>query len=321
LNQENTMRALTVLEAGAQPVVADITTPEAGPGTVLVKIKAASLNAVDAAIAGGMLAGMMPHEYPLVIGRDAAGVVEAIGAGVEGIAVGDAVIGAVTFAPPIQAGTIAEYAAFPVAVTTPKPAGLSFEAAASLPIAGATAVAAVDAVSPQRGDVVLVTGAAGGVGSFVVQLLAQRGATVLATGRATDAARLTGLGAAQVLDYTTGSLVDQVLAAYPDGMDALVDLANHAPEDLPLGAVRGGGKVASALGAAQGELLESRGLTGFNVGANPVRAVVGPLAAAAAAGTLKVDVSTVLTLDDAASGLQIFGAGHSRGKTVIHVAD
>src|SRR5450759_956897 len=73
LNQENTMRALTVLEAGAQPVVADITTPEAGPGTVLVRIKAASLNAVDAAIAGGMLAGMMPHEYPLVIGRDAAG--------------------------------------------------------------------------------------------------------------------------------------------------------------------------------------------------------------------------------------------------------
>src|SRR5450830_1788405 len=294
------MRALTVLEAGAQPVVADITTPEAGPGTVLVRIKAASLNAVDAAIAGGMLAGMMPHEYPLVIGRDAAGVVEAIGAGVEGIAVGDAVIGAVTFA---------------------KPAGLSFEAAASLPIAGATAVAAVDAVSPQPGDVVLVTGAAGGVGSFVVQLLAQRGATVLATGRATDAARLTGLGAAQVLDYTTGSLVDQVLAAYPDGVDALVDLANHAPKDLPLGAVRGGGKVASALGAAQGELLESRGLTWFNVGANPGPEVVGPLAAAAASGALKVDVTSVINLDDAASGLQIFGAEHSRGKTVIRIAD
>jgi NADPH:quinone reductase-like Zn-dependent oxidoreductase len=321
LNQENTMRALTVLEAGAQPVVADITTPEAGPGTVLVKIKAASLNAVDAAIAGGMLAGMMPHEYPLVIGRDAAGVVEAIGAGVEGIAVGDAVIGAVAFAPPIQAGTIAEYAAFPVAVTTPKPAGLSFEAAASLPIAGATAVAAVDAVSPQPGDVVLVTGAAGGVGSFVVQLLAQRGATVLATGRATAAARLTDLGAAQVLDYTTGSLVDQVLAAYPDGVDALVDLANHAPQDLPLDAVRRGGRVSSPNRAAQGEAVDSRGLTGFNIGANPVRAVVGPLAEAAAAGTLKVDVSTVLTLDDAASGLQIFGAGHSRGKTVIRIAD
>jgi len=268
-----------------------------------------------------MLAGMMPHEYPLVIGRDAAGVVEAIGAGVEGIAVGDAVIGAVAFAPPIQAGTIAEYAAFPVAVTTPKPAGLSFEAAASLPIAGATAVAAVDAVSPQPGDVVLVTGAAGGVGSFVVQLLAQRGATVLATGRATDAARLTGLGAAQVLDYTTGSLVDQVLAAYPDGVDALVDLANHAPQDLPLDAVRRGGRVSSPNRAAQGEAVDSRGLTGFNIGANPVRAVVGPLAEAAAAGTLKVDVSTVLTLDDAASGLQIFGAGHSRGKTVIRIAD
>jgi NADPH:quinone reductase-like Zn-dependent oxidoreductase len=248
-------------------------------------------------------------------------VIEAVGAGVEGLAVGDAVIGAVTFAPPLQAGTIAEYAVFPVATITPKPAGLSFTAAAPLPIAGATAVAAVDAVSPQPGDVVLVTGAAGGVGSFVVQLLAQRGATVLATGRATDAARLTDLGAAQVLDYTTGSLVDQVLAAYPDGVDALVDLANHAPQDLPLDAVRRGGRVSSPNRAAQGEAVDSRGLTGFNIGANPVRAVVGPLAEAAAAGTLKVDVSTVLTLDDAASGLQIFGAGHSRGKTVIRIAD
>jgi NADPH:quinone reductase-like Zn-dependent oxidoreductase len=315
------MRALTVLEAAAQPVVADIPAPEAGPGTVLVKLKAASLNAVDAAIASGMLAGMMPHEYPVVIGRDAAGIVEAIGEGVEGVAVGDAVIGAIAFAAPIQAGTIAEYAVFPVEVTTPKPAGLSFEAAASLPIAGATAVAAVDAVSPEPGDVVLVTGAAGGVGSFVVQLLAQRGATVLATGRTTDAERLTGLGAAQVLDYTTGSLVDQVLATYPNGVDALVDLAGHSPEELPLDAVRKGGRVSSPNRAAQGEAVESRGLTGFNVGANPVREVVGPLAVAAAAGTLKVDVSTVLSLDNAASGLQIFGAGHSRGKTVIHIAD
>lgn len=311
------MRALTVLEAGAPPVVAEIPTPQAGPGEVLVKIAVASLNAVDAAIA----AGMMPHEYPLVIGRDAAGVIEAVGEGVEGLAVGDAVIGAATFAPPLQAGTIAEYAVFPVATVTPKPAGLSFAAAASLPIAGATAVAAVDAVSPEPGDVVLVTGAAGGVGSFVVQLLAERGATVLATGRSTDAARLTDLGAAQVLDYTTGSLVDQVLAGYPNGVDALVDLANHAAADLPLDAVRAGGRVSSPNSAAQGEALDSRGLTGFNVGANPVREVVGPLAEAAASGALKVDVTSVIELDDAAGGLEIFGAGHSRGKTVIQIAD
>jgi NADPH:quinone reductase-like Zn-dependent oxidoreductase len=77
------MRALTVLEADAQPAVADIPAPEAGPGTVLVKLKAASLNAVDAAIASGMLAGMMTHEYPVVIGRDAAGIVEAAASGLQ----------------------------------------------------------------------------------------------------------------------------------------------------------------------------------------------------------------------------------------------
>jgi len=315
------MRALTVLEPGAQPVVAEIPAPVAGPGTVLVKVKAASLNAVDAAIAAGMLTGRMPHAYPLVIGRDAAGVIEAVGDGVEGLAVGDAVIGAVTFAPPLQTGTIAEYAVFPVATVTLKPAELSFEAAAALPIAGATAVAAADAVSPKPGDVVLVTGAAGGVGSFVLQLLAARGATVVATGRPDDAERLVGLGAAQVLDYTAGSLVDQVRAAYPNGVDALVDLVSHASDSIPLDAVRDGGRVASPVGAAQGELLESRGLTGFNVGASAAREVVGPLAELAASGALKVDVTGVLSLDDAATGLAIFGAGHSRGKTVIHIAD
>ncbi len=125
------MRALHVPAAGAQPELGDLPTPAPAAGTVLVRVKAAGLNPIDNGIAAGMMAGMMPHEYPLVLGRDAAGIVEAVGSGVDGIAVGDEVIGHVLLAPPIQAGTIAEYAVFPAATVVPKPAGLDFETAAA----------------------------------------------------------------------------------------------------------------------------------------------------------------------------------------------
>ena len=108
--------------------------------------------------------------------------------------------------------------------------------AAALPLAGAAAVAAVDAIDSQRGETVLVNGASGGVGSYVIQLLAARGATLLATGTGEDVERLRALGADRVLDHTTGPVVDQVLAAYPDGVDALVNLAGFTAEDVPLAA-------------------------------------------------------------------------------------
>src|SRR4051794_26633706 len=159
------MRALHVPTAGEQPQLSDLPVPRVAEGTVLVRVKAAGLNPVDNAIAAGMLAGMLPHEYPVVLGRDAAGVVEAVGAGVASVAVGDEVVGHVLLAPPVSAGTLAEYALLPAAAVAAKPAALDFETAAAIPLAGAAAVAAIDAVDPQPGQTVLVNGASGGGGS------------------------------------------------------------------------------------------------------------------------------------------------------------
>lgn len=314
------MRALHVPAAGEQPQLAELDVPEVADGTVLVRVKAAGLNAIDNALAAGMMAQMIPHEYPLVLGRDAAGVVEAVGAGVDHVAVGDEVFGHVLLAPPVKAGTLAEYAVLPAAAVAAKPAGLDFVTAAALPLAGAAAKASVDAVDPQAGQTVLVVGASGGVGSYAVQLLAQRGVTVLATGTGDDAARLASLGAATVLDFTAGPVADQVLAAYPDGVDALIDLVAYAPDGLPLTAVRKGGKVASTLGAANDEVLGGLGLSGANVMAGPVRELIGELAELAAAGALKVDVTTVLSLDQAAEGLATIAGGQARGKIVVEIA-
>ncbi|HYH47929.1 MAG TPA: NADP-dependent oxidoreductase, partial [Acidimicrobiia bacterium] len=196
------MRALYVPTAGAQPELGDLPTPTATDGTVLIRVKAAGLNPVDNAIAAGMMAGMMPHEYPLVLGRDAAGVVEAVGPGVEGITVGDEVVGHVLLAPPVQAGTLAEYAVLPAATVVAKPASLDFVTAAAIPLAGAAAAQAVEAIDPHPGQTVLINGAGGGVGSYAVQLLAAQGVTVIATASPDSADRLRKLGATSIVDHT-----------------------------------------------------------------------------------------------------------------------
>jgi NADPH:quinone reductase-like Zn-dependent oxidoreductase len=318
---EKVMRALHVPAAGEQPQLAEIPTPEVADGTVLIRVKAAGLNAIDNAIVAGMFTAMMPHQYPLVLGRDAAGVVEAVGAGVEHVNVGDEVFGHVLLAPPIQAGTIAEYALLHGAAVALKPAEIDFVTAAAIPLAGAAAYAAVDAIDPRPGQSVLVSGASGGVGSYVVQLLAARGATVVAPATADDATRLTALGATTVVDYTAAPVVEQVLSAYPGGVDALIKLAAYSPDAAPFAAVRKGGKVAATTTVADEQSLAAHGLTGGGVMAAPVREVTAPLAARAAAGTLKIDVHTVLPIEHAADGLATLASGKARGKTVIKIAD
>src|ERR1700710_2559129 len=130
------MRALHVPAAGEQPTLSDLPVPTAGEDQVLVRVKAAGLNPFDNAVATGMMASMMPHEYPVVIGRDAAGLVEAVGAGVSEVAAGGGVFGPVLPAPPIHAGTLADYALLPAAAVSAKPTGIDFVTAAAIPLAG-----------------------------------------------------------------------------------------------------------------------------------------------------------------------------------------
>lgn len=120
------MRALHVPGVGERPQLSDLPVPEPGEGQVLIRVMAAALNGIGNGIAAGMMAEMMEHAYPLVLGRDAAGVVEEAGPGIEGIFVGDEVFGHALLTPPVQAGTLAEYALLPAGGTAPKPAGLDW---------------------------------------------------------------------------------------------------------------------------------------------------------------------------------------------------
>ncbi|MFQ1000898.1 NADP-dependent oxidoreductase [Modestobacter sp. SSW1-42] len=313
------MRALHVPAAGDQPTVGDLPIPEVGEGGVLIRVKAAGLNPIDNLLAAGVMSGMLPHAYPLVVGRDAAGVVEAVGAGVDHVQAGDHVFGHVLLAPPVQAGTVAEYAVLPAASVSHLPEGLDFVTAAALPLASAAASAAVAALAGAvgPGSVVLVNGASGGVGSYAVQLLADQQVHVVATGTAADAGRLRQLGAAEVVDHTAGPVVEQVLAIHPEGVDALVNLAGNSPDQIPLGAVKKGGPVAFTTMGPDEEALAGAGLVGFKVMARATREVTAPIAARVADGSMQVSVAEVLDLDHAVDGLAVLAAGTARGKIVI----
>jgi len=313
------MRALHVPTAGAQPVLGDIPVPEVGDGTVLIRVRAAGLNPIDNLLAAGAMSHMIPHQYPLVVGRDAAGIVEAVGGGVDHVQIGDHVYGHVLLAPPIQAGTVAEFAVLPAATVNRLPEGVDFTTAAAIPLAAAAASTAVDVLgdSAAAGSVVLVNGASGGVGSYVVQLLAAKAVEVVATGRAADVDRLRQLGATTVLDHTAGSTVDQVRSSYPDGVDALVNLAGTTPDQIPLGAVKAGGVVSFTTMGPDDNALAAAGLTGFKVMARATREITGPIAARIADGSLRVSVAEVLDLDHAIDGLATLGAGRATGKIVV----
>jgi NADPH:quinone reductase-like Zn-dependent oxidoreductase len=313
------MRALHVPAAGQQPQLSEVPTPTVTDGTVLIRVTAAGLNPIDNGIAAGMLAAMMPHNYPVILGRDAAGIVEEVGMGVDHVQVGDEVFGHVLLAPPIEAGTLAEYALLPAAAVALKPADLDFVTAAALPLAGAAASATVDAIDAQPGETVLVNGASGGVGSYVVQLLAARGVNVVATGTSQDTERLRSLGASIVVDYTVARVVDQIRATYRDGVDALVNLAGYTAADVPLDAVRTGGRVSTTTGVPDDETLTGRGLTGTSIMAGPVREVIASMAEQVASGSLKVDVGDVLPLEQAAEGLTTIAKGNAHGKIIVTI--
>jgi NADPH:quinone reductase-like Zn-dependent oxidoreductase len=314
------MKALALTAFDVAPTIQELPVPEPGPGQVRIRVQAAALNAIDTFIAGGTAKTMAEYAFPVVIGRDAAGTIDALGDGAEHLAVGDEVLGHVLFGSTLHDGTVAEHALLSADAVLAKPANLDFTEAAALPLAGTAALAAVDSADLQPGQAVLIAGAGGGVGSFAIQLAAARGATVIATGLPDDAERLRSLGAAQVVDYRQ-DVAEQVLADHPDGVDALLDLVSYDPDSFGTlaRAVRRGGKVASTAGGATDEALAAAGLVGQVVFAVPDRDTLASLLGEIERGALRVDVEQVLPLDQAAQGLETVAHRSARGKIAVAI--
>ena len=197
--------------------VADVAVPEPAVGEVVVEVRAAGINPGEVAIRSGALQARFPATFPSGEGSDLAGVVSAVGEGVTEFAVGDEVLGWSW-----RRSSHAEYVAVPVTQLIDKPAGLSWAVAGSLYVVGCTAYAAVRAVRAEQGDTVAVSGAAGGVGTVVVQLLRTKGATVLGIASLPHHEWLAAHGVIPV-SYGDG-LAERLRAAAPKGIDAFIDL-------------------------------------------------------------------------------------------------
>ena len=220
------MRALALASFDVPAAMMDVPEPVAGPGEVLVRVRAASINAYDLGVAGGFMKDYLPYEFPAVIGNDVAGTIEALGEGVDGFSIGDRVFGTMGSKPAIHDGAFAELANPQAAAVAKTPDALSDQDAGSLGVAGTTAMSAVEAVAPSEGARVLVVGATGGVGSFAIQLAALRDAHVIASIRPGDEGFVTDLGAGETVDYTA-DLVATIRERYPDGIDAVIDAVNR----------------------------------------------------------------------------------------------
>ncbi|MFE2638012.1 NADP-dependent oxidoreductase [Streptomyces scopuliridis] len=286
---------------------AELPTPRPGPGQLLVAVRAAGVNPVDWKLRGGYRRpGSAPASLPETLGSEAAGVVEEVGAGAEGFAVGDAVFGSTL------TGGYAEYTLLPVAITAHKPDALSFTDAAVLPVAAATAYDAVRQADLPPGATLLITGAGGGVGVAAVQLARGTGLRVIGTASAGKKEFVESLGAVHVPPGP--DLAARVRAVAPDGVDAVLDLV--------------GG---DALTAAAELLVDRTKL--FSVadkatvpqlgGAVVVRqrtaAVLDEVAKLVVSGALRPFVTRTFPLERADEALRAVEAGHVQGKIVIEV--
>lgn len=309
------MRAVVVRRfAGPEALeVVDVPVPEAGPGQVRVRVEAAAVNPVDLVTRAGVLAGagLMPPREVVGIGWDVAGVVDRVGPGVGGFAPGDRVVGLRDLLD-VPLGAYAEYLVLDAAALAPAPAGVSAAAAATLPLNGLTALQALDLLDLPPGATVLVTGAAGGVGGFAVELAALRGLRVVATAGAADGPAVRALGAEWFVPRDTADLAAAVRALVPGGVDGALDAAVLGV--AALGAVRTRGAFVAVTGGAPVGL---RGIRVATVWIAADGAALAGLSALAGEGRLTLRVAGTLPLERAAQAHRRLAEGGLRGRLVL----
>jgi NADPH:quinone reductase-like Zn-dependent oxidoreductase len=314
------MRAVLFNEYGPPAVVhvAEVDAPHAGPGQIRIAVRATGLSPGETAIRSGRLRDMVPTTFPYRTGFDAAGVVDEIGAGVAGCALGDEVFGMTTMT---ARGANADFAV--LAAWAPKPAAWTWAEAGGAAGSVETGTRVLDRLAVGAGHTVLVQGAAGGVGAVAVQLAAARGAAVIGTAGEHNHDFLRSLGATPTT-YGPG-LVDRVRALAPDGVHAVFDCAGGALPDLI--AIAGDPSrvvtIADFAAAAHGVHISHGAPAGdtakaVGAGADPL-AVHGLEIAVALArqGRLRVPVAATFPLTDAAAAHELSETRHARGKIVL----
>ncbi|MBO2464154.1 NADP-dependent oxidoreductase [Actinomadura violacea] len=313
------MRAIIVEKPGGPGAleIAEVGTPAPGPGQVRIRMAAAAVNPVDAATRSGALAdaGLMPpfgSRGPIGIGWDVAGTVDAVGPDVARFAPGDAVIG-LRDRLDVPLGAYADAIVLDTSAVARAPRSASAAEAATLPLNGLTASQALDLLDLPSGSTLLVTGAAGAVGGFAVELAVLRGLRVVAVASAADEALVRGLGAEWFVPRGV-HLGDAVRALVPGGVDGALDAALLSVAALD--AVRGGGAFTAVAGGAAVP-VPLRGIAVHNVWIKADGARLEQLSALVDAGRLTLRVAGTFPLAEAVKAHERLEAGGLRGRLVL----
>src|ERR1700749_3652178 len=291
------MKAVRVLEYGAQLVFDEVPTPMIAADEVLVEVTSNAVNHVDLVKASGVAREVLPIDLPWIPGHEFSGVVDqigsdVIGSDVVGYAPGDGVFGATS-----GMGSYAEYLAVKAAVIARKPSNLSFEEAASVPVAAQTAWHGIFTHGHlEKGQTILIHGGAGAVGAYAVQLASHAGATVIATASGDDEAYVKSIGASQVIDYREAQF-EKVLR---EKVDVVFDLVGGDAQKRSFLVLKEGGHLVSAVQPVSQEETEMHHVSGVMMRLAPSGEVLSKIGRLLEEGTIRPDVATVYALQDTA---------------------
>src|SRR5437016_5259550 len=316
------MKAVRLLEYGGQLVFNDVPTPTIARDEILVKIKSTAVNHLDLVEASGTARQILPIDLPWIPGHEFSGVVEEIGSDVAGWATDDAVFGT------SGGGAYAEYLAAKPAAIVRKPSNLSFEEAASVPVAAQTAWQGIFTHGHlEKGQAILIHGGAGAVGAYAVQLASHAGATVIATASGDDEAFLISIGASRVIDYRDAQF-EKVLR---EKVDVVFDLIGGDTQKRSFLVLKEGGHLVATTQPVSPEETARHRVSGTMMRLAPSADGLGRIARLLEEGTIRPDVASEYALQDAAQAWKDIagnrspsGPGAARrrshGKIVLRVA-
>jgi NADPH:quinone reductase-like Zn-dependent oxidoreductase len=297
------MHAVVIHETGGPDVLRyeEAERPQAGDGEVLIQVRAASVNPID----WKRRRAIAEEQLPAVLGNDLSGTVELSRA--EGFAEGDEVFGWAA------SGGYAEFATASASMIAKKPAGVSHEQAAAIPVAGMTAWQALfDSGGLEAGQTALVAGAAGGVGHFAVQFARHAGARAIGTGSSRNRDFVLGLGAKQYVDYTQQDVADAV-----SGVDVALDTVGGDTTQSLVPTLREGGILVTIANAPPEEAAQARGARAELVRTSPSSDLLARIADLVAAGEVRVEIADVFPLTEVRQAHELSESGHTRGKIIL----
>ena len=311
------MKAVRFHEYGDPDVLRyeDVEQPVPAAGQVLIRVAATSFNGVDGNIRAGFMQGPIPVTLPHTPGIDVAGTVAALGAGVEGVQVGDRVVG---FLPMAEDGAAAQYVVAPAEILTPAPTSVPLADAAALPAVGLTAWQALfDHAKLAADQRVLINGAGGAVGGYAVQLAKNAGAYVIATASPRSGDRVKAAGAHEIIDHTTSAV-----SAVTTPVDVVLNLAPIEPAQLAalLDLIRPGGVLVNTTVWMPAPSDEERGVRGIDLFVRSGAQQLSHLVALVDRGELRVEVARHVPLAELPSVHADAAAGKLPGGKVVIVA-